>query len=436
MTQTEPQERSRAVPAAPTLTPSENHLIGVQGVFAAASAIASVFLSLYLFKVGGFRTIAWFFLAQYAFMPVAFTMSGYVMRRRSTKDVIRLGLLILCGVYVTLLALGEDARHVSFLLGALAGIGEGTYWPGINLSEYIATHATTRNLYYGKLFAVSNVASVVGLPLSGVTVAVAGHLATPRAGYYVLFGILVGMLLLTHRLGAGIDQWSGLRFGVRDFVEHARSREWRLVIAQNVLRGLWAYALPAYSAVLLYLIVRGELSLGLLSAVTTVLVGAASFVAGRTLQRRPTTFLLGAAVVPVGMLGFAYQQNWLGIACYVVLIMSFDPFAQNATYKAMYDVMERSGRRWQDAYHFIVEREIAWNTGRVISFAVILLLLDPHDQHRAATTLQHLIAAVAALPIVVGAVQWRLHRMTAGAPDVAGPGAGALAVEALDLRDR
>jgi YQGE family putative transporter len=404
-----PEDPSGGATGRVGLTDAENHLILVQGVFSAALAIASVFLSLYLFSIGGFRTIAWFYVAQYACMPPAFMVAGYLLRRHTTKDVIRWGLLVLCGVYVALLLLGADAREWAVLLGAATGIGEGIYWPGINLSEYLATNATTRNLYYGKLFAVSNIASVVGLPLSGATLAIASHFDTRQTGYYVLFGLLVLMLLVTHRLGAGITGYSGLTFSTGDLVRHRRTREWWLVLLQNLLRGLWAYALPAFSAVLLYLIVDGELSLGLLSAGTTVLVGASSFFAGRVLQRHPRSFLLGAVVVPFGMVGFAYQQNWLGILCYSVLIMSFDPYAQNATYKAMYDVMEQCSTRWQSAFHFIVEREIAWNAGRVVSFTVILLILDPHDQARAGRTLQHLIVFAAALPVVVGFVQHRLH---------------------------
>lgn len=392
------------------LTAPENHLIRVQGIFSAALAIAAVFLSLYLFEVGGFRTIAIFYAAQYACMPIAFTAAGYAMRTRSTKDVVRWGLLTFAGMFLVLLLLGDEAPRYALLLGMVSGIGEGLYWPGINLSEYNATHSATRNLYYGKLFFTSNIASVLALPVSGSILGIARHYWTVESGYYVLFGLLIGMLLLTYRFASGLAPWSGVEFSGSDMRRHVRNHEWQLVLLQNTLRGLWAYALPAFAAVLLFLIVKHEFALSLVSAATTVLTGGASFMVGRILHKHPRTFLLGAAVVPVGMLGFALQQNWFGIFCYAVLILCFDPFAQNFTYTAMYDVMDRTRKPWQQTYHFIVEREVAWNLGRVISFVTLLLLLDANVDK--AHVLQGAIAFAAVLPLVVGIVQYRYYRRT------------------------
>ncbi len=391
------------------LTDAENHLIQVQAVFAGALAIAGIFLSLYLFSVGSFRTIASFYAGQYLFQSVFFIIAGYLLRYRSTKYLIRVGSLVLCILYMLLVVLGPDARHFAFLLGALSGIGEGILWPGINLSEYIATHNRTRNLYYGKLFFLSNLASVIGLPLSGLTITVAKEVSTAQTGYYVLFGILIAILLLTYRLGAGVDPWTGVTFSTRHMARHARNPAWKLVLAQNLLRGLWAYTLPAFSAVLLFLILQeDELSLSILSAITTIAVGFASLMAGRYLQRHPKAFLLGAIVVPVGMVGFALNQNWLGVAFYSVLILCFDPFAQNTTYKAMYDA---SSSGWKDCYHYIVEREIAWNTGRVLSFGGVWWVLSAGDQIDI-DILTKAIATAAVLPLLVGILQYVLYRMS------------------------
>lgn len=396
-------------PTRDRLLPAENHLIQVQSVFAAALAVATVFLSLYLFKVGGYSAIALFYAGQYACMPPAFIAAGYIMRKRSTRYVARAGLLVLCGEFLALLLLGPDAGSVPLLLGIVMGIGEGLYWPGINLSEYRATHTQTRHIYYGKVFFATNLASVIGLPLSGLVLGGSDGVSASRSDYYVLFAILVLLLLWTFRLGAGLAPWSEITFSVRDMRHHVRSPLWKLVLLQNFLRGIWAYALPAFAAVLLYLIVDGELALGLVTSGVTLVTAAASFAAGRLLQRYPHSFLLGAAIVPVGLISFGLQQNWVGVACYAFLVWGFDPFAQNFTYKAMYDVMERESARWQDAYHFIVEREIAWNAGRVTSFLGVLLVLQATDQTQALTTA---IAVVAVLPVVVGFVQFRLYRLS------------------------
>lgn len=396
------------------LTPTENHLIEVQGIFSAALAIAGVFLALYLVQLGDFRTIARFYAGQYLFQIIFFVVAGYLMRRRTARFVIKLGLLILVGLYGALLALGDDARGYAFLLGALAGMGEGLYWPGINLNEYIATHNRTRNLYYGKLFLYSNCASVLGLPLGGIVLYLTDDLWTPESGYYVLFALLMLMLLVTYKVSSGVATSSGIQFSAGDFLRHRRSTAWKLVLAQNFCRGLWAYTLPAYSAVLLFNILSDalgtddpEFALGVLSAAATIAVGLASLVAGRILQRQRSAYLVGAVVVPIGMIGFAFNQNLWGIVFYALLILCFETFAQNTQYKAMYDVMDNAASHWSTAYHFIVERELWWNLGRVASFAALGLAFTDDNQVETLTTA---IALIAILPIVNGGLQWAYHR--------------------------
>ena len=395
-----------------TLTEPERRLIQVQAVFVAALAVAGVFLSLYLFTVGGFRAIALFYGGQYLIQPIFFIASGYALRRHSSKQLVRVGLLLVVILYVLLLFLQDKAQHYAFYLGLLSGIGEGLYWPGINLSEYVSTHQRTRNLYYGRLFAMSNIASIIGLPVGGIILTVARYIDTPQTGYYALFGVLIVMLLLTYKLSAGVSAWSQVNFSASDMVQHRRTEEWQLVLWQNVLRGLWVYTLPAFSSVLLFKILEHELSLSILAAATTVLAGVASLLAGRILHRRPRSFLLGALIVPFGLLGFSAEQNWAGILCYSLLIMAFDPFAQNFAYSAMYNVMDGEGKSWRDTYHFIVEREIAWNLGRIISFFAMYFVLSSGDQVDA---LRRAIMVAAVLPIVVGLMQYRLHVLTRGA---------------------
>ncbi len=396
------------------LTDTENHLIQVQGVFSASLAIAGVFLALYLVQLGDFRTIALFYLGQYSFQIFFFIVAGYLMRNRSAKYVIRLGLLVLVALYGLLLVLGDDARGYAFWLGALSGVGEGLYWPGINLNEYIATHNRTRNLYYGKLFLYSNLASVIGLPLSGIVLYFTKNLWLPQSGYYVLFATLMLVLLVTYKLSAGVATSSGVKFSLADIRKHRRTPAWRLVLAMNFCRGLWAYTLPAYSAVLLFEILADafdtkdpEFALGVLTAVATVAVGWASLAAGKILQRRRSAYVVGALVVPIGMLGFAFNQNLWGVFYYAVLVLCFETFAQNTQYKAMYDVMDGAAKHWSTAYHFIVEREVFWNLGRVVSFGALGWALLHGDQLH---TLTFAIGLIAVLPLVNGVLQWAYHR--------------------------
>jgi MFS transporter, YQGE family, putative transporter len=394
------------------LTSGEVHLIQVQGMYQAANAIAGIFLSLYLFQVGGFRSVCLFYATNYTVQTFAFAANGRLLYKYRTHQLARIGLSLLCLVFLLLLVLGDNAVHYVVLIGALAGIGDGFYWSNINTSEYVVTHEHSRNRYYSRLFFTNSLGSVAGPPIAGIILTVFGDDATLRGGYYVLFGMLVLAWALTQFHARGMSSLSGSEFRLDD-LRQPRSLEWNLIVLQNFLRGLWIQPLISFSAVLLFLIVDSELTLSIVSVCTTVLTGLFSFAVGHQLQKYPRTYWLGALVVPVGMIGFALQQNWFGIFCWAILVQCFDLYANTSTFKVMYDWMDRTGKPWTRLYHLVLEREAALNIGRLIGFGAVYLALAGGNEETVVATG---VGLAAVFPLLTGIVHAVLMRRGAGSP--------------------
>jgi YQGE family putative transporter len=390
------------------LTSAERHLIEAQGLFSGAAAVAGLFLNLYLFKVGGTSAIAWYQIVNFMTVTVVFVVVGFLLRRRSTRPIMQVGLLVLCAEYLLLLTLGNDARHVVVLLGFIEGVGQGLFWAGTNVNEYVVTHRSTRALYIGKLALWQNSLPAASLLAAGGIIAVATHLSGDRTGYFILFGCMIVVFGLTiHHVG-GTKPLTGVTFSLRDFKDDAENPLWRYSLAQQFLRGAWSMLLSAFAGVLVYVLLHTELRVSIFMAASTIVSGVAGMVAGRVLHEHPTAYVLGATVVPLGLIGFGLGAGWIGLACYIVGIQAFDGFGKNPVDRVSYDAQEHSGADWQHTYHYFVEREIALNAGRISGFIAVLVLLSGGADISA---VRNCLITAAALPPLTGLLQWRIHRL-------------------------
>ena len=177
------------------MTPEEKLLLKLNGLFFFALSLAGIFVTVFLFQLGGFKAVVSYGLVSLTVLLIVYILSGYLLKKFSSLFLIRLGFLFFCGLYSLLFLFQEHSLDYLILLGIINGVANGNYWAGNNLTQYIATYTHSRNEYFGKLNFFINIGSAFG-PILGGTMIYFFNLSWPKIfGYATLFA-LVALLFL------------------------------------------------------------------------------------------------------------------------------------------------------------------------------------------------------------------------------------------------
>lgn len=385
------------------MSKEERLLLKLMGFFYFTLALAGIFLNVFLFQLGGFKTVAAYYLITLVTLFVVYVSSGYLLKKYSSVDLIRVGFLFFAVLYGLLFTLGPRSVDFLLLLGLLNGIAGGNFWAGNNLTQYIATHEHSRHEYFGKLNFSMNLGSGAGPLLGGTIIQFFKILNLENAGYGVLFFIVALLFAFLFFFVRQLPTHTGITFSLRDIVGHKRNLSWKIVLGQQFLYGLFDNAFAVFSAVLIFLIVKEEFVLGSVNTFSTIVYGVANILAIRLLKKYKYSYLVGAVFSSLGLFLFGWLGNWLGIASLILINNTFLPLLNIPTSKAIYDVMDRSKESWQEKYHFLVERDSILGFGRILSYFLLLLFFTQGDQLAIAKTW---ILIIPIFSLIIGILQF------------------------------
>ena len=388
-------------------TGAQRHLIEVKAAYAGCIAIAGIFLNLYLFRLGGLGLLVSYQMALFGACIPAVAIGGRPMRTFGTRSLIRAGLALQCGLYLMLLAAGEHARAISTPLGILDGVGAGLYWSALNVTEYIVTRTGSRHLYLGRAVLFVSLAGMISPILGAGVIALTSTWLSLHDAYLVLFAIVMVFFALTARYAASLDTFQGLNFSASQALRTSRGGAWLMVMAQQFVGALWRDSLPILSGVLIFLILGHEVTVGLVGSLGAALSGLAGLCTGKVLHRHEWAYLLGATIVPIGIIGFVFGHSWIAVVFYLVFVRCFDGFSKNPLDKTFYDAIDSTGLAWQDTFGMAMDRQIVVNVARISGLAVCAIFLSSYGQR---TAIHACLMIAACLPIVGGLLQWKVQR--------------------------
>lgn len=390
------------------LTKEEKSLIQVQALNSFAAAIASIFLQIYIFRLTGFVGVVFFNLSTYIFLLIFYTLSGFLLRKSSTNTLILSGIFLNVFLYLFLIVLKQNAINYLFPLGIINGIGSGLYWSGFNLSQYIHTHSSTRDDYFGKGSSFIYIGSSVGPLLGGLIVTSLNSLFHfPYIGYYALFLIVVlinfSLFFIAYRLPA----YKGVKFSVKQLLIK-KSKKWRFVLEQNVVLGLWDVAFFTLSSILLFQIIKSEAGVGLVRASILILAAIVSFFAGKFLSRFKKLYLLGAIGTTISIAIFAFSQNLMGVIILGFVYGIASPFLNISLSSAILNTIDENKESWQKKYHMFLERDGILGFARVISYFVLYFLFLFFDKTDVA---KNWLIAISFLPLILGFLLYKMKKV-------------------------
>lgn len=388
------------------LTKEENSLIKVQTLNYFANSLASIFLQIYIFKLTGFPGVLMFNVSAFTFLLIFYTLSGFLLRKRTTNILIRSGFLITTLSYLILVILQQNAVQYIMLIGAALGSGLGLYWSGFNLAQYVLTRTASRNQYFAKGQSFYYITAGVGPLLGGFIVSFMNSFShNPYLGYHTLFFIVVMINFSLFLLAGNLPSYTGIKFSFRQLFK-TRSRKWNMVLVQNSAQGLWDVAFNTLVSILFFLILKSELQVGFVQTLILLFTAGMSFVAGRILSRYKHLYVLGALGTTVSIIVFASWQNLFSIIVLGFLYGATFPFLNIPLASVVLNAIGENKQPWQEKYHMFLERDGVLGLARVISYFFLYLLFLKFDQTAVA---KNWLIGISIFPLLLGFLLYKMN---------------------------
>ncbi len=384
------------------MSKEEWQLIKLNGLFFFTVSIAGIFVNLFLFQLGGFRAVVTYGLFNLTLLLIVYFLSGYLLKKYSSKTLIRSGVLLFVISYTLLFLLGEKSINFLIPLGIIQGLANGCYWSGNNLTQYIATHEHSRNEYFGKLFFYINIGSGFGPVLGGSIIYFFSFYSLKFVGYSSVFFLVALLFAVLFWITNNFPSHKGNQFSFWEILKHKRLSKWRIVLLQQFLYGLFDISFGSISTILIFLFLKQEFSVGVVNTVLSFVFALANFLAIRLLKKYKRIYILGMFLSTLGLFLFGITQTWLGIFGLIFLSHSFLPLLNITTSKGIYDTIDSVKEDWRNKYHFLVERELAINSARILIYAVLLVFFTSENQIAVSRTW---ILIIPVLPLLIGALQ-------------------------------
>ncbi len=364
-----------------SLSSEERKLLTIQFFNFLAYALAGIFVTVFFFANSDLRTTILYRAIAFASMTVTFGLAGWILKKISSGTLMKLGLVASVIYYLLLFYLKEKSVAYLIPLGILDGFTGGAYWAGYNLNQYILTHRGRRMNYFGWGLAVVNIASTLGPMIGGfVITTVKSATLDVIYGYSTLFFLVAAITAASIVVIGKLPSHAIPAFRYHHLWQHKRIREWKIVLIQQGVLGLYDVSVTTVTGVLLFLILRSEAKLGTVLAISSAIATVSSLLSIRLLTKHKQWFWIGAfgSALGIGVLGFS--QTITAMWIYIIVISCCAPFLLNTLSAVNYDAMDRTSGAWQHKYHLILERDVILGLLRTFSYVALFLFLGFGDQ--------------------------------------------------------
>lgn len=379
----------------------EKNLMLIQAIDYFSGALAGIFVTVYFFNHSDLKTTIFYNLIVYCTLLFFYAASGWTLKRVSSAFLIRLSLLSSAIFNLMLLLLKEQSVKYIIPFGLLAGFSAGNYWAAFNLNQYIFTNKEKRVEYFGTANGIINFLSATAPFIGGSIISIFalfsifGH----ETGYYVLFFIVFVLLLVMLLLAGKLPEHEIPNFSYKHIVFHKRSREWKLILWQQVVLGLYDTSLITVTSILFYLILKNEFNLGGTQTIAYLLGTLGSLISIKLLIKNRNFYWVGSLGLAIGIGLFAFLNNWYGVALFILLTGFCAPFLNNWLSTIYYKTLDGIDIHWTEKYHLMLERDIALGITRILSFLGLFIFVQFGNQIKFA---QYTLFLLPFFPLILG----------------------------------
>lgn len=349
-------------------------LLAESGLFATATALSSMFVNIFLWKIqNDWILIAWFNIAHYLIGGFTFVVAGWLSKRITRVMIIRFGVLILALFYLTVWLLGTNAIHHVYELGALLGLGSGLFWLSFNVLYFEITERENRDIFNSINGSITSFAGITAPFISGWIISEVGSLA----GYRWVFGlslIIFGLAVMVSFFFKDKETTGDYHLMRVLAGSRKKSNHWYWVnmamMAQGLREGVFSFLI----SLLFYVITKSELALGTYSMITSLVTLLSFFWVSH--QIKPSTrngyMFLGTLVMGLSIIPFVFSTSLWSMWLLGIGTALFYPFYITPLTSKVFDVIGEDHQNAQLRVEFVVVREIGLNIGRITGILLFI----------------------------------------------------------------
>ncbi|MDK2799270.1 MAG: transporter, family, putative transporter [Clostridiales bacterium] len=348
-------------------------LLLVSGLFNLSIGLSNVFVNVFLWKKSSsLIVIAQYNLMQYIFIPITFIFAGWLSKRKNGIWSLRLGIVFFVVFFILILLLKDDVATYIYLLGILFGIASGFYWLAFHVLSFDFTGTNNRDTFNGFNGSIAAVAYAIAPFTAAYIIA-----NNPKlVGYKIVFAISLALFVILILVSLLLrSEHYGKKFNFNKILSK-NCVEWSLLRKSIAAWGMRDYVILFLIGILIFKTTKSEWILGKLSLVSYSISSAAFAIEQKLIKpkRRVFSMHMGAILIFIAVLGLLVKINYNSLLFYVIVDAAFMPFFFVPLMSATFNILNRNHEE-DLRVEYIVNKEIALNTGRIVSTSLLIMLL-------------------------------------------------------------
>lgn len=355
-------------------------LLLVSGLFALAIGLSNVFVNVFLWKKSNdFVLIANYNLMHYIFAPIAFLIAGWISKRKNGIWSLRVGIVLFAIFFSLILLLQDQVQDYIYAFGILFGFAAGFYWLAFNVLSFDFTSTNNRdtfNGFYGSIIGVANALA----PFSASFIIRQNN---NSIGYTIVFALSLSLfiiLILVSFLLRSEHYGEHLTFKK---IYHSDKLKWKTIRKALIFWGFRDVIILFIISVLIFDTTGSEFALGILTLIAYLLSSIAHIAEQKFIKpkRRWISFHVGAIFLLISVLGLIFDINFYFLLIFIIIDAISMPFFLIPMTSATYNLIDKSKEK-NLRTEYIINRELALNTGRIISISILISLLSFFNRER------------------------------------------------------
>ncbi len=356
----------------------ESKLLAINhAIYSAGAALGAIFINLFIWNEShNFKILIHYHIIQYLIIFAIFLISGLFLSKINAKTLSQIGLISLIAKSLLFVILKENSIDYIWLLGILSGIGRGFYWSGTHVLEYTFTKKTNRDAFFGFKTSLIYLASILAPGL--------GALAVTFGNYYLLFGIMATLFLISAVLLFNFRTLYLPKMKLESLWKPFKSFTWRMVSIRESLGGIESGSTEIITATLVFVVLGNELDLGILNSVFTLIGALVSIIVGGTLLnkiKKELTFgKIGALMISLSGILFIAFFNIPALIISSLISVFARPFFSVGLASSLYKALDKNSSSKEDYYEYItIAQELPLALGRTLAAGLLLIILSSAD---------------------------------------------------------
>lgn len=388
----------------------ERNLMFIQAIDYFSATLASIFVTLYFFNHSDLKTTIFYNIILYITLLFFYVASGWTLKKVSSAFLIRVGLFSSALFYLALFILKEQSVKFIVPLGLLSGFSAGNYWAGFNLNQYIFTNKEKRVEYFGSVTGIINFLSALAPTIGGgiISLIMAFTVFGREGGYNILFFLVFILLMIIVFLIGKLPHHEIPDFSYSHIIFHKRSKNWKLILWQQFVLGLYDTSLGIVTSILFFLILKKEFNLGGIQTIAYILGTLGSMISIKVLNKEKNFYWFGNLGLAIGIGLFAVLKNIYGIIFFIIITGFCAPFLNNWLSTIYFRALDEVNTHWTEKYHLMLERDTALGISRILSLIFIFVFIQYGNQIKFA---QFSLYILLFIPLILGILVNKTHIM-------------------------